>query len=114
MPDTSTDAAEPLIPELEPDEDVWVTVAVPSLTLLATDRRLLSRRGSRTESWDYGDIVQVVSAGVDGDVVISFTDGHRPLVIHAKDDDDALQGLTVIGLLVAKVQRSNGTSSLAG
>ena len=66
------------------------------------------------ESWAYDDIIQVVPAGVDGDVVISFSDGHRPFVIHAKDDDEALQGLTVLALLVAKVQRSNGGSAFIG
>ena len=78
-------------------------LALPALTLLATDRRLsrgtatASRRGTTTRlpSWP----------GRDRDVVISFLDGHRPLVVHAKGDEGAMQALTVIGLPVAQSRR---------
>jgi hypothetical protein len=93
------------LPELQPGEDVWASLALPSLTLLATDRRLLTRAGDRVEAWDYTAITQVGPAGIEGDVVISFLDGHRPLVVHAKGDETAMQALTVIGLLVAQSGR---------
>jgi hypothetical protein len=95
----------PLLPELQPGEDVWAMLALPSLTLLATDRRLLSRNGDRVEAWDYNAITQVGPAGIEGDVAISFLDGHRPLIVHAKGDETAMQALTVIGLLVAQSRR---------
>src|SRR4026209_1708615 len=95
----------PLLPELQPGEDVWAMLALPSLTLLATDRRLLTRRGDRIETWDYKALNQVGPAGIEGDVVISFLDGHRPLIVHAKGDEGAMQALTVIGLLVAQSRR---------
>jgi hypothetical protein len=95
----------PLLPELQPGEDVWAMLALPSLTLMATDRRLLTRNGDRVETWDYDDINQVGPAGIEGDVVISFDDGHRPLVVHARGDESAMQVLTVIGLLVAQSRR---------
>lgn len=105
-PERSTPiAAGPLLPELQPGEDVWAILALPSLTLLATDRRLLTRNGNRVQAWDYGSITQVGPAGIEGDVVISFLDGQRPLVVHAKGDETAMQALTVIGLLVAQSQR---------
>ena len=102
---TSRKTPGPLLPELLPGEDVWAMLALPSLTLLATDRRLLTRNGDRVETWDYDDITQVGPAGIEGDVVISFDDGHRPLVVHAKGDETAMQALTVIGLLVAQSRR---------
>jgi hypothetical protein len=102
---SSQNTASQLLPELQPGEDVWAMLALPSLTLLATDRRLLTRAGDRVEMWDYDDITQVGPAGVEGDVVISFHDGHRPLVVHAKGDDSAMQALTVLGLLVAQSRR---------
>jgi hypothetical protein len=102
---TATGVAGPLLPELKPGEDVWAMLALPSLTLLATDRRLLTRAGDRVEMWDYTAITQVGPAGIEGDVVISFLDGHRPLVVHAKGDETAMQALTVIGLLVAQSRR---------
>ena len=106
MPGRATrNTAGPLLPELQPGEDVWAMLALPSLTLLATDRRLLTRNGDRVETWDYDDISQVGPAGIEGDVVISFDDGHRPLVVHAKGDESAMQALTVIGLLVAQTRR---------
>jgi hypothetical protein len=95
----------PLLPELQPGEDVWAMLALPSLTLLATDRRLLTRSGERVEVWEYAAITQVGPAGIEGDVVISFLDGHRPLIVHAKGDETAMQALTVIGLLVAQSRR---------
>ena len=95
----------PPLPELMPDEAVWASLALPTLTLLATDRRLLSRTGDRVEAWDYTAITQVGPAGIEGDVVISFHDGHRPLVVHARGDETAMQALTVIGLLVAQSRR---------
>ena len=98
-------SAGPPLPELQPGEDVWALLALPSLTLLATDRRLLTRAGDRVETWDYTAITQVGPAGIEGDVVISFLDGHRPLVVHAKGDETAMQALTVIGLLVAQSSR---------
>jgi hypothetical protein len=107
-------SAVPPLPELQPGEDVWALLALPSLTLLATDRRLLTRSGDRVEAWDYEAITQVGPAGVEGDVVISFQDGHRPLVVHAKGDEQAMQALTVIGLLVAqsgRLQRLRAASS---
>ena len=111
MPQRSPrNTASQLLPELQPGE----MLALPSLTLLATDRRLLTRAGDRVEMWDYDDITQVGPAGVEGDVVISFHDGHRPLVVHAKGDDAALQALTVLGLLVAqsrRMQRMEGAPS---
>ena len=61
--------------------------------------------GDRVETWDYRAITQVGPAGIEGDVVISFLDGHRPLVVHAKGDEGAMQALTVIGLLVAQSRR---------
>jgi thiamine biosynthesis protein ThiC len=88
-------------------------LALPSLTLLATDRRLLSRSGDRVEAWDYAAINQVGPAGIEGDVVISFEDGHRPLVVHAKGDETAMQALTVIGLLVAQSGRHGRIQSAA-
>jgi hypothetical protein len=96
-----------LLPELQPGEDVWATLALPTLTLLATDRRLLTRSGDHVEAWDYGAISQVGPAGIEGDVVISFDGGHRPLVVHARGDETAMQALTVIGLLVARSRRLN-------
>jgi hypothetical protein len=108
---TARSATSPLLPELHPGEDVWAMLALPSLTLLATDRRLLTRAGDRVVSWDYGDITQVGPAGVEGDVVISFHDGHRPLVVHAKGDESAMQALTVLALLVAQSRR---TQRMAG
>ena len=110
---SSRSTVNPFLPELEPEEDVWAMLALPSLTLLATDRRLLTRAGDRVETWDYGDITQVGPAGIEGDVVISFDDGHRPLIVHAKGDETAMQALTVLGLLVAqsrRVQRAGGAS----
>ena len=101
----ATAVSGPLLPELQPGEDVWAMLALPSLTLLATDRRLLTRSGDRVETWDYRAITQVGPAGIEGDVVISFLDGHRPLVVHAKGDEGAMQALTVIGLLVAQSRR---------
>ena len=101
----ATDVAGPALPELQPGEDVWAMLALPSLTLLASDRRLLTRSGDRVETWDYKAITQVGPAGIEGDVVISFLDGHRPLVVHAKGDEGAMQALTVIGLLVAQSRR---------
>jgi hypothetical protein len=98
-------AADTLLPELLPEENVWALLALPALTLIATDRRLLTRSGSRVEAWPYGEIAQVGQAGIDGDVVISFDGGHRPLVVHAKGDESAMQALTVIGLLVAQTRR---------
>ena len=94
--------ATPLLPELQPGEDVWATLALPTLTLLATDRRLLARSGGQVQVWEYEAITQVGSAGIDGDVVISFQDGQRPLVVNAWGDETAMQALTVIGLLVAR------------
>jgi hypothetical protein len=105
-------AADQLLPELDSGEDVWAAVALPSVTLLATDRRLLSRQGERVIAWDYGDIRQVGPAGIEGDVVISFRDGQRPLVVHVRGDDSAMQALTVIGLLVAQSRRF--LASMAG
>jgi hypothetical protein len=99
---------------LDPGEDVWAQVSLPHLTLVATDRRLLSRRAGRTEAWSYDDIRQVGSAGVDGDVVISFHDGQRPLVIHAAGDDATMQALTIIALLVARARRSVARVPLQG
>jgi hypothetical protein len=98
-------AADTLLPELDPGENVWAAVALPSLTLLATDRRLLTRQGERVVAWSYDDITQVGPAGIDGDVVISFHHGQRPLVVHARGNDSAMQALTVIGLLVAQTRR---------
>lgn len=98
-------AADTLLPELLPEEDVWALLALPALTLVATDRRLLTRTGSRVEVWPYDEIAQVGHAGVDGDVVISFDGDHRPLVVHAKGNETAMQALTVIGLLVAQTRR---------
>lgn len=106
---SSRSTASPFLPELQPGEDVWAVLALPSLTLLATDRRLLTRAGDRIETWDYGDITQVGPAGIEGDVVISFHDGHRPLVVHAKGDESAMQALTVLGLLVAQSRRMQRT-----
>ena len=103
----------PLLPELQPGEDVWATLALPTVTLLATDRRLLARSGDRIEAWDYGAITQVGPAGVDGDVVISFHNGHRPLVIPARGDETAMQALTVLALLVAQSRRLGGLRSIA-
>ena len=97
--------ADQLLPELDPGEDGWASVALPTLTLLATDRRLLTRQGERVVAWTYDDITQVGPAGIDGDVVISFHGGQRPLVVHARGDDSAMQALTVIGLLVAQSRR---------
>ena len=106
MPERSTrNTPGALLPDLQPGEDVWAMLALPSLTLLATDRRLMSRNGDRIETWDYDAITQVGPAGIEGDVVISFHDGHRPLVVHAKGDETAMQALTVIGLLVAQSRR---------
>ena len=108
---SSRNSASPFLPGLNPGEDVWAMLALPSLTLLATDRRLLTRAGDRVEAWDYNDITQVGPAGIEGDVVISFHDGHRPLVVHAKGDETAMQALTVLGLLVAqsrRIQRAEG------
>ena len=105
MPDPRPLAADTLLPELDSGEDVWASVALPNVTLLATDRRLLSRQGERTVAWDYGDIRQVGPAGIEGDVAISFRDGRRPLVVHVRGDDSAVQALTVIGLLVAQSRR---------
>lgn len=102
---TASPAASPLLPELQPGEAVWATLALPTLTLLATDRRLLTRSGDHVEAWDYGAITQVGPAGVEGDVVIAFRGGHRPLVVHARGDETAMQALTVIGLLVAQSRR---------
>jgi len=114
MPQRSArSTANPFLPDLDPGEDVWAMLALPSLTLLATDRRLLTRAGDRVETWDYDDITQVGPAGIEGDVVISFHDGHRPLVVHAKGDETAMQALTVLGLLVAqsrRMQRAEGAS----
>lgn len=101
----ATATTSPLLPELQPEEDVWALLALPSLTLVATDRRLLSRSGDRTEAWRYEEISQVGQAGVDGDIVISFDDGQRPLVVHANGNEPAMQALTVIGLLVAQSRR---------
>lgn len=98
-------AIRPLLPELQPGEDVWATISLPSMTLMATDRRLLSRRGERVEAWDYDTITQVGPAGIEGDVVISFHDGHNPLLVHVDGDETAMQGLTVLGLLVAQARR---------
>jgi xanthine/CO dehydrogenase XdhC/CoxF family maturation factor len=98
-------AADTLLPELFPEEDVWALLALPALTLLATDRRLLTTSGGRVEAWPYDEIAQVGQAGIDGDVVISFDGGHRPLVVHALGDESAMQALTVIGLLVAQTRR---------
>ena len=39
----------PLLPELQPGEDVWAMLALPALTLLATDRRLLTERRPRRD-----------------------------------------------------------------
>ena len=97
--------AGPLLPELLPGEDVWAVLALPTITLLATDRRLVSRSGGRIEAWGYDSITQVGPAGVEGDVVISFHNGHRPIVVHARGDERAMQALTVIGLLVAQQRR---------
>ena len=97
-----------------PGEDVWAVLALPTITLLATDRRLLSRSGGKVETWDYGAITQVGPAGIDGDVVISFHDGHRPLVVHAKGNEPAMQALTVIGLLVAQQRRIERTHAYSG
>ena len=114
MPQRSArSTANPFLPDLDPGEDVWAMLALPSLTLMATDRRLLTRAGDRVETWDYDDITQVGPAGIEGDVVISFHDGHRPLVVHAKGDETAMQALTVLGLLVAqsrRIQRADATS----
>jgi hypothetical protein len=101
LPDPSAQS----IPGLLPDEHVWATLALPSLTLLATDRRLLSWSGDRMESWDYEAITQVGPAAIDGDVAISFGNGHRPLIVHADGNDSVMQALTVIGLLVARTHR---------
>src|SRR4026209_2739634 len=103
----ATAAAGPPLPELQPGEDVWAMLALPSLTLLAPAPRLLTRSGDRVETWDYKAITQVGPAGIEGDVVISFLDGHRPLVVHAKGDEGAMQALTVIGLLLAQSRRLN-------
>lgn len=111
MPDHAAHDATPLLPQLEPGEDVWATLALPTLTLLATDHRLLSRSGDRTEAWDYGAITQVGPAG-DGDVFISFRNGRGPLVIHARGNEPAMQALTVIGLLVAQSRRLGGLRSI--
>ncbi len=99
---------------LDPGEDVWAQVTLPHLTLVATDRRLLTQRAGRTEAWSYEDIRQVGSAGIDGDVVISFHDGQRPLVVHANGDDATMQALTVIALLVARSRRSVSRIPLEG
>jgi hypothetical protein len=111
---SSRSSASPLLPELQPGEDVWAMLALPSLALLATDRRLLARAGDRVETWDYGDITQVGPAGIEGDVVISFHDGHRPLVVHAKGDESAMQALTVLGLLVAQSRRMQRVHGIPG
>jgi hypothetical protein len=106
MPEQRAIATEgPPLPELQPEEDVWALLALPSITLVATDRRLLSRSGDRTDAWRYEEISQVGQAGVDGDVVISFDNGQRPLVVHANGNEPAMQALTVIGLLVAQSRR---------
>ncbi len=102
---TASPAASPLLPELQPGEAVWASLALPTLSLLATDRRLVTRSGDHVESWDYGSITQVGPAGIEGDVVIAFRGGHRPLVVHARGDESAMQALTVIGLLVAQSRR---------
>jgi len=94
-----------MLPDLLPGEDVWATLALPTMTLLATDRRLLTRTGGQVRAWDYDTITQVGPAGIEGDVAISFHDGHRPLVIHVRGDETAMQALTVIGLLVAQSRR---------
>jgi len=98
-------AAGPLLPELIPGEDVWASLSLPSVTLLATDRRLLTLSESGLRTWDYAAIVQVGPAGIEGDVVISFADGRTPLVVHTAGDETAMQALTVIGLLVAQSRR---------
>ena len=98
----SPDGHAHLSPILDPGEDVWASIALPTVDLLATDRRLLRLHRERVEAWEYGDIRHVGPAGVDGDVAISFRDGTRPIVVHAKGNDPALQALTVIGLLVAR------------
>ncbi len=105
--------AAPLLPELQPGEDVWASLALPTLTLLATNRRLLTRSGDQVEAWEYGSITQVGPAGIEGDVVISFHDGRRPLVVHARGDETAMQALTVIGLLVAQSRRLDRLRSAA-
>jgi hypothetical protein len=102
---TAAASPSPLLPELQPGEAVWATLALPTLTLLATDRRLLTRSGDHVETWSYDSITQVGPAGIEGDVVISFRGGHRPLVVHARGDETAMQALTVIGLLVAQSRR---------
>ena len=94
-----------LLPELEAGEAVWVNLALPTLSLVATDRRLLTRSGDHVEAWGYDAITQVGPAGIEGDVVISFRSGHRPLVVHARGDESTMQALTVIGLLVAQAKR---------
>ena len=98
-------ASPPSLPELEAGEAVWASLALPTLSLIATDRRLLTRSGDHVEAWGYDAITQVGPAGIEGDVVISFRTGHRPLVVHARGDESAMQALTVIGLLVAQSKR---------
>lgn len=102
---TAPPSTSPPLPELEAGEAVWASLALPTLSLVATDRRLLTRSGDHVEAWGYDAITQVGPAGIEGDVVISFRTGHRPLVVHARGDETAMQALTVIGLLVAQSKR---------
>ncbi|HEY3522787.1 MAG TPA: hypothetical protein VGK63_03700 [Candidatus Limnocylindrales bacterium] len=100
------------------DEDLWFEVHGRDATLVGTGDGIVHRRTSpggevTVHEWSYADIrsFHIVGGGDAGSIVIE--PAHGPLVPVAIDPDrteEAYQAATVLGLLVARAQRT----SLAG
>lgn len=107
MPDhTASDASEPLIRGLGPDETIWSVVRSPAEVLVGTDRRLFRLSEDTVDEWTYTAVDAIYSVdGSDLFLVVAGLDSFPVRIPPGPDHEQAIQELAVLALLVGLAHR---------